>query len=179
MRLADLNALEEEAAVHEFQRCCGSSRWARRMAEARPFASLEEMGAAADTVWWALGRPDWLEAFAAHPQIGASPAGPSDSGGASASAALNAWSAGEQAGVSGATQRTRQRFVEANRNYQARFGYIFIVCATGKTADEMLDLLETRLLNDPDHELRIAAEEQRKITQLRLAKLLGHTADTP
>ena len=136
------------------------------MAQGRPFASVEEIAAAADTAWWALGRPDWLEAFAAHPQIGGS-------------APASAWSAAEQAGVAGAAERTRHRLAEANREYQARFGYIFIVCATGKSADEMLDLLEGRLRNDPDHELRVAAEEQRKITQLRLTKLLGTQTDHP
>ena len=166
MRLADLNALDDDAASQEFRRCCGSSRWATRMTQGRPFASVEEMSAAADTAWWALGRPDWLEAFAAHPQIGAS-------------APVSAWSAAEQAGVAGAAERTRGRLAEANREYQSRFGYIFIVCATGKSADEMLDLLEGRLRNDPDHELRIAAEEQRKITQLRLTKLLGTQTDHP
>jgi 2-oxo-4-hydroxy-4-carboxy-5-ureidoimidazoline decarboxylase len=166
MLLAQLKALDDDAAAQAFRRCCGSSRWAARMAQARPFASPQEMSAAADTAWWALGRSDWLEAFAAHPQIGTS-------------APVSAWSATEQAGVAGAAERTRQRLAEANQDYRARFGYIFIVCATGKSADEMLDLLETRLHNDPDHELRAAAEEQRKITQLRLTKLLGPVTDHP
>jgi 2-oxo-4-hydroxy-4-carboxy-5-ureidoimidazoline decarboxylase len=166
MRLADLNALDADAAADEFRRCCGSSRWAARMVKDRPFASVEEMAAAADTAWWALGRADWLEAFAAHPQIGAS-------------APASAWSAAEQAGVAGAAERVRRRLAEANTEYQGRFGYIFIVCATGKCAAEMLDLLEARLRNDSDHELRVAAEEQRKITQLRLTKLLGIETDHP
>jgi 2-oxo-4-hydroxy-4-carboxy-5-ureidoimidazoline decarboxylase len=166
MNLEELNALDENAAAQEFLRCCGSSRWATRMAQARPFASADEMSAAADTAWWALARPDWLEAFAAHPQIGSS-------------APVSAWSAMEQTGVAGAAERTRLRLAEANRDYQTRFGYIFIVCATGKSADEMLDLLEARLRHDPDHELRIAAEEQRKITQLRLTKLLDTSIDHP
>ena len=166
MRLSEVNAMDERAAALEFRRCCGSFRWATRMAQARPFASAEEMSAAADTAWWTLGRPDWLEAFAAHPQIGTS-------------APVSDWSAAEQSGLAGAADRTRRRLAEANRDYHARFGYIFIVCATGKSADEMLDTLEQRLRNDPDHELRIAAEEQRKITQLRLTKMLGTRTDHP
>jgi OHCU decarboxylase len=166
MRLAELNAMNEAAAAQEFRRCCGSSRWAKRMSQARPFASAEEMSAAADTAWWALGRQDWLEAFAAHPQIGSS-------------APVSAWSAAEQAGMAEAAGRTRDRLAEANRVYQTRFGYIFIVCATGKSAVEMLDLLEARLHHDPDHELRVAAQEQRKITQLRLTKLLATHTNHP
>jgi len=182
MRLADLNALDDDAAVQAFLRCCGSSRWAHRMAEARPFADAEAMAAAADATWWALGQPDWLEAFAAHPQIGSSgssrsgePAGP---GGAGASDG-SAWSDEEQAGVAAAPAQTRRRLADADRDYQARFGYIFIVCATGKTADEMLALLAGRLRHDAVDELRFAAEEQRKITRLRLTKLLEEGPDTP
>jgi OHCU decarboxylase len=170
MTLADLNALDDDAAVGAFLRCCGSSRWARRMAEARPFADADAMAATADATWRALGQPDWLEAFAAHPQIGSNGSGRSDA---------SAWSDEEQAGVAAAAAQTRRRLAEANRDYQARFGYIFIVCATGKTADEMLALLEGRLRHDPVDELRLAAEEQRKITRLRLAKLLEEEPETP
>jgi 2-oxo-4-hydroxy-4-carboxy-5-ureidoimidazoline decarboxylase len=191
MRLADLNALDDDSAVRAFLRCCGSSRWARRMAEARPFADADAMAAAADAMWWALDRPDWLEAFAAHPQIGSGgsgrPGGSSRSGGpygagrsgADGRSAASAWSDEEQAGVAAAADQTRRRLAEANSDYQARFGYIFIVCATGKTADGMLALLEGRLRHDGVDELRIAAEEQRKITRLRLTKLLEEEPDTP
>jgi OHCU decarboxylase len=172
MRLEDLNALDEEAAEREFLRCCGSSRWARKMAVERPFASVDAMVRAADAIWPRLDRLDWLEAFGAHPKIGAGGAG--GAGGPDTAH----WSAEEQAGVSAAADATRLRLADANREYEARFGYIFIVCATGKTAGAMLELLERRLRHDPDAEIRIAAEEQRKITRLRFAKLVDENEDT-
>ncbi len=125
------------------------------MTAARPFDSLEAMATIADVIWAALGREDWLEAFAAHPRIGA--------GGG------DAWSRNEQAGV-GNDDRTS--LFDLNRDYDARFGYRFIICATGRSGDEMRRALERRLGNNPDDELREAAEEQRGITRLRLAKLL-------
>jgi hydroxyisourate hydrolase len=162
MTLAELNGLDDAAAVRELLRCCGSTRWAQEMAGARPFASMDAMTAAADTISAGLDRADWLEAFSAHPQIGSS--GSSGSSGD--------WSAAEQAGAASASSDVLARLSEANREYEARFGYIFIVCATGKSAEEMLRLLEGRLDNDPLIEIRIAANEQRKITRLRIAKLL-------
>ena len=179
MRLDELNALKADAAARAFTRCCGSSRWAQRMAEARPFSSTEAIAARSDAIWKALNRPDWFEAFAAHPEIGAGEAGGSGEAGAPSGAGVSAWSDEEQVGVAGAADQTRRRLAEANRDYRARFGYIFIVCATGKTGDEMLALLEVRLRHDPGDELRIAAEEQRKITQLRLNKLLEQERGTP
>jgi len=158
MRLEDLNALNEEAATREFLRCCGSTQWAREMAASRPFDSAETMAQTGDTIWSSLERVDWLEAFAAHPKIGERSA--------------SSWAAAEQAGTGNASVDVRDRLAASNRDYEARFGYIFIVCATGKSAGEMLALLDERLTNDPDEELHIAAEEQRKITRLRLAKLL-------
>jgi hydroxyisourate hydrolase len=158
MTLQELNALGVDAAVRELLRCCGSTRWAREMAAARPFAGLDALSAAADTIWAGLDRGDWIEAFEAHPKIGATGSGE--------------WSAAEQAGAASASADVLARLAEANREYEARFGYIFIVCATGKTAEEMLQLLEGRLDNDPLIELRVAADEQRKITRLRLARLL-------
>jgi|SRR6185295_12544975 len=171
MRLDDLNALDVDAASREFLRCCGSSRWARKMAAERPFASVDAMAHAADATWSGLDRADWLEAFAAHPKIGQRGGGAGGAGGAGRADTAR-WSAEEQAGVSAAADATRLRLEAANREYEARFGYIFIVCATGKTAGALLERLERRLPNDPDAEIQIAAEEQRKITQLRLAKLL-------
>ena len=163
MRLEELNALDTPAVEQALLRCCGSSRWARLMAAARPFAHAEALNAKADAIWKSLDRADWLEAFATHPKIGETGRG---------------WSAAEQAGMAGAADTLRQRLAEANRAYEARFGYIFIVCATRRSADEMLGLLERRMINPPDAELAVAAEEQRKITRLRLAKLLGAT-DVP
>ena len=184
MRLEDLNALDEDAAARAFLRCCGSSRWARKMAVQRPFASVDAMVHAADAIWSGLDRLDWLEAFAVHPKIGAGGAGGAagvgEAGGAGGAGGADTahWSAEEQAGVSAAADATRLGLAAANREYEARFGYIFIVCATGKTAGAMLELLERRLRHDPDAEIRIAAEEQRTITRLRLAKLVDENEDT-
>ena len=195
MRLEDLNALDADAAARALLRCCGSSRWARRMAASRPFGSMQAFAAAADTCWGALDPADWLEAFAAHPKIGAGGAGRAGgegrSGGAgtagghvgaaassSADGAGASWSGQEQAGVADAADATLLRLADLNRDYQARFGYIFIVCATGKSAAEMLTLLERRVRNAPETEIRIAADEQRKITRLRLMKLVDGKQDT-
>jgi OHCU decarboxylase len=178
MRLADLNALDDEAAVGAFLRCCGSSRWAEQMSGERPFADAAAMAAAADRIDSTLEPADWLEAFAAHPKIGAGRAGEAGRAGTAGRRAGAGWSEQEQAGVTLATDETLTRLADANRMYEARFGYIFIVCATGKTAGEMLALLERRLRHDADDELRIAAEEQRKITRLRLTKLIEQEPDS-
>ena len=135
------------------------------MAERRPFASFDDIAAAADEVWWSLGRADWLEAFAAHPRIGG--AAPVQE-----SRATERWSDAEQSGMREVNDHVRQRLTDGNREYEARFGYIFIVCATGMPAADLLAALERRLPNAANEELRIAAEEQRKITRLRLDKLL-------
>ncbi len=171
MRLADLNALDDGAAAGAFLRCCGSSRWARQMSAARPFADATAMAEAADRIGSALEAADWLEAFAAHPKIGAGRAGRAGGAGGAGragEAGREDWSEQEQAGVALAADETLRRLADANRDYEARFGYIFIVCATGKTAAEMLALLERRLRHDAGDELAIAAEEQRKITRIRL-----------
>ena len=161
MRLAELNALSFDAAVREFLRCCGSTKWARAMTTARPFATIEAVHAAADTMTNSLDPSDWLEAFHSHPRIG------------ERATAGASWSRDEQAGAHGASDAVRDRLAARNREYEARFGYIFIVCATGRTADEMLADLERRLAHNAGDELSVAAAEQRKITRLRLAKLLG------
>jgi 2-oxo-4-hydroxy-4-carboxy-5-ureidoimidazoline decarboxylase len=180
MRLEDLNALDADAAARELLRCCGSSRWAERMAVLRPFAGAEALADAAESVFATLDRADWLAAFAAHPKIGAGgsgrPGGVDGSGSADGPDAD--WSQQEQAGAAVVPDATRLRLGEANRDYEARFGYIFIVCATGKSAAEMLDVLERRMGNDPETEIRIAANEQRKITHLRLMKLVDRKQDT-
>jgi 2-oxo-4-hydroxy-4-carboxy-5-ureidoimidazoline decarboxylase len=159
MQLEDLNALDTPTAERELRRCCGSTQWLREMVAARPFETAEAMTQASDAIWSSLARADWLEAFAAHPRIG--------------DRSASSWAATEQAGAANAADEVRNRLAAKNRDYEARFGYIFIVCATGQTAEAMLAMLEQRLTNGPDEELRIAAEEQRKITQLRLAKLLA------
>lgn len=141
----------------DFLRCCGSSRWADEMARRGPFATMEEMLAAADESWRSLEPADWLEAFAAHPRIGERTPDPQASR--------------EQSRVAAADATVQARLAQGNRDYQARFGYIFIISAQGKSAEEMLDALERRLRNSAGEELNIAAAEQAKITRLRLGRL--------
>ncbi len=154
---AYLDGLSEDAARAVLARCCSARRWVEEMLAARPFASDAELLESAGRIWWALGREDWLEAFAGHPRIGART---TDRG-----------ARREQAGVDGATAATRAALTRGNRAYEERFGHVFLVCATGKTAGEMLGALRDRLANDPTTELRIAAGEQAKITRLRLETL--------
>jgi OHCU decarboxylase len=164
--LARLNALDRAAAEKELLKCCGSNAWARELAARRPFGETQELLTTADDIWRSLGAEDWLEAFAAHPKIGGRKAARQHD------AQAATWSEQEQSGARDAEQSTLDELAEANRVYEEKFGHIFIVCATGKTAGEMLALLRTRLPNDAATELRNAAEEQRKITRLRLEKLL-------
>lgn len=146
--------------------CCGASRWVSGMLAQRPFGSRARVLSTADEVWRSLDSGDWREAFSHHPRIGErkSAAPQSERG--------SAWAAGEQSGVERAHDDVRAQLAAANREYEERFGYIYIVFATGKGAEEMLALARERLRNDPDVELRAAAEEQRKITRLRLDNLL-------
>jgi OHCU decarboxylase len=136
------------------------------MAARRPFAAESELFEAADEVWSALAREDWLEAFLHHPPIGETRAK------AIQSAAASRWSAREQYSVQKAAPEVLEALAVQNRAYVEKFGYVFLICATGKSSEEILNALRQRLPNDPDSELRIAAEEQRKITRLRLEKLL-------
>jgi OHCU decarboxylase len=164
--LERLNALSQEEAESELLTACGSTIWARRMCEERPFHDLEELLAKADAEWWSLEEEDWLEAFSRHPKIGEKKSERAQN------AEAQAWSEQEQAGTYSADYAMRRALVELNQEYAEKFGFIYIVCATGKTADEMLSILKERLRNDPETELRAAAEEQRRITHLRLEKLL-------
>ena len=168
--VAELDELPTARAAELLRSCCGAARWVEGMAARRPFHTLDVALDEADDVWWSLGPDDWLEAFAHHPRIGErAGAEPQDARGA-------AWSAGEQAGVERAATDVQAALAEANRAYERRFGHIYVVCATGKGAEEMLAIARTRLTNDPETELRVAAGEQAKITRLRLQKLL--TDDT-
>ncbi len=165
--LAWLNELPEAEARKVLLDCCGSPEWADRMIKERPFRMLEGLFRAADAVWYSLTPADWLIAFAAHPRIGST-----------VSAAVNTraseWSAGEQAGTAEAAKTVKKQLADANGLYEAKFGFIFIVCATGRSAEEMLEICKARLQNRLGTEMMIAAEEQRKITELRLSKLLEH-----
>ncbi len=138
----------------------------RRMVDERPFGSVNELFERADRIWWALEPQDWLEAFRSHPKIGEHKAEQQ------ISSEAQAWSEQEQAGTRNSARETMEALAELNRKYEEKFGYIFIVCASGKTSDEMLALLRNRLENDPDEEVRNAAAEQAQITQLRIRKLI-------
>jgi len=163
---AILDAASDDDARVMLTRCCGSSRWVDGMLARRPFGSSDALLRAADEVWAGARRDDVLEALTHHPRIGANM---DELRKKFASTAT--WSAGEQAGASAASEATLEALRDGNVRYEARFGHIFVVCATGKTAAEMLALLEARMPNDPHAEIAVAAAEQGKITRLRLEKL--------
>ncbi|HYO92319.1 MAG TPA: 2-oxo-4-hydroxy-4-carboxy-5-ureidoimidazoline decarboxylase, partial [Pyrinomonadaceae bacterium] len=152
----EFNALPRAEAETELMKCCGSSAWARDVAAARPFVDMNELLATADRIWWSLNEADWLEAFSHHPQIGEKKSERPQT------AEASRWSEQEQSGTRDADAQKLAALASANRSYLQKFGYIFIVCATGKSTSEMLSLCEQRLQNEPETELRIAAEEQRR-----------------
>ena len=164
--LEKLNRASREEAEAAFLSCCGSRRWAKTMTEARPFADLSQTLGQAAEIWQNLETDDWLEAFAAHPKIGAKKAAQQTT------AQAAEWSKNEQSGTRSATDSERDELEKLNRLYEEKFGFIFIVCATGKGASEMLEICRQRLDNAADAEIRVAADEQRKITEIRLKKLL-------
>jgi OHCU decarboxylase len=165
--LDQLNSLSKTQATAELLKCCGCSKWATALTETRPFASGDDLAAKAESIWWSLGEADWLEAFRAHPKIGEQKAA------AAQSEQARSWSAQEQSGVADAAAETKAALATRNLEYEQRFGFIFIVCASGKTSAEMLAILTERLQNDAETELRVAAGEQQKITRLRLEKLIN------
>jgi len=158
MTIEDLNWLDEAALSAALWNCCGSSAWVAGMMELFPVGSATGLYAAASLVWRECTEEDWLEAFRAHPKIGERVTGVA---------------AAEQAGTSGAEREVLDALAEGNKRYFEQFGYIFIVCATGKSAEEMLGLLRERLGNGLEEELLIAMGEQEKITKIRLEKLLS------
>jgi 2-oxo-4-hydroxy-4-carboxy-5-ureidoimidazoline decarboxylase len=165
--LASWNAMEGDRAAAAILPCCGSKRWAATMADSRPIAEEVTLLRRADEIWRQLKEADWLEAFATHPRIGERKAP------ATASSQSAAWSAAEQSGAGGDDPAILAALAEGNRRYEERFGRIYIVCAAGKTAHEMLVILNARLAHDDETELRESAEQQRQITALRLAKWLN------
>ncbi len=167
MTIENLNSPGATEAEAELVRCCGSSRWVREMISQRPFKASEQLFRIADTVWWSLSESDWKEAFTHHPKIGDIVSLRKKFAGTAA------WASGEQAGAMGASEETLKLLAEGNRQYEEKFGYIFIVCAMGKSAEEMLEILRSRLPNSPEEEIKIAVGEQAKITRLRLEKLLS------
>ena len=171
MTLHELNTLPHQQLIAELTKCCGSPAWVNKMLPFFPADDLVELLEDAEEQWFKCGEADWKEAFARHPKIGdidslkkkfASTADPIAIG----------WASGEQSGVSTASQKTIEVLAASNKKYEDKFGYIFIVCATGKSAEEMLEILQSRLLNSPEDEIQVAADEQNKITKLRLEKLL-------
>jgi OHCU decarboxylase len=174
-RLEWFNNLPEEAAAGELLAVCHSGRWAKQVAAGRPYPDVAALQEAADRVWTALGPEDWLEAFAAHPRIGEGGSGGPpgwSSGGPGAGGRSAAWSRQEQSGVGGAGQDVQEALARGNAEYEARFGHVFLIAAAGRSADEILAELQARLGNDPATELRVAAGEHRRITRLRIEKLM-------
>jgi OHCU decarboxylase len=155
---AYINGLPADAARTALARCCASQQWVKRMLAGRPYASDPQLYQAAEREWWALDRGDWLEAFAAHPRIG--------------ERSTDAWSSAEQSAVTRAGGDFHLALREENGAYERRFGHLYLACATGRGAAELLADLKVRLGNDPATELRVAAGEQAKITRLRLEKLV-------
>jgi len=164
--LERFNRQPRQRALRALLDCCGSKKWAQEVASNGPFTSEAELYEFADKTWAALPREDWLEAFLHHPPIGGTRAK------AKQSAAASRWSAKEQSAAEKADPEVLQALAAQNQAYADKFGYVFLICATGKSSEEILNALRQRLPNEPAAELRIAAEEQRKITRLRLEKLL-------
>ncbi len=164
--IAAVNAMPADQLSAQLRSCCGAGRWIEGMLAQRPFASIDAMLDAADEIWRGLGDTDWLEAFSHHPRIGETRAAtPQDE-------RAREWSALEQRAMQDAGADVRATLVAANAAYERRFGYICIICAAGRAPEELLAITSARLANSPETELRVAAEEQRKITRLRLQKLL-------
>ena len=167
MQFEELNKLTPSQLKEQLTKCCGSSAWVNKMASQFPLRDEQELFQKADEFWNSLAEQDWLEAFEHHPKIG-------DINSLKEKFANTAnWASGEQASVQQASQQTLEQLAEGNKQYQEKFGYIFIVCATGKSADEMLQILQSRLPNNAAIEIKIAAAEQAKITKIRLDKLLS------
>jgi OHCU decarboxylase len=162
--LAAWNQLPDAEAVPPLLACCGSEAFAKAVVQSRPYADLDELLAAADAVWWSLAESDWLQAFACHPRIGESANHPSRQ--------FSAWSTEEQARARAAADSTLQSIAAKNREYEARHGFIYIVCASGRSAEELLAILDRRLGNPTEVEINEAAEQQRQITHLRIRKWL-------
>jgi 2-oxo-4-hydroxy-4-carboxy-5-ureidoimidazoline decarboxylase len=169
MNLVDLNNQTKEQATHTFMQCCTSSTWVNVMVAARPFIDDASIVEQADLAWQGLAEADYMEAFEGHPKIG-------DVSSLRAKYAnTKELASNEQGLVKEANDDVLEMLSQGNSDYEKKFGFIFIVCATGKSAKEMSDLLQARLPNTKDQELVNAAEEQRKIFQLRITKALGKT----
>jgi 2-oxo-4-hydroxy-4-carboxy-5-ureidoimidazoline decarboxylase len=164
--LARWNALDADTAAREALPCCGSQAWAAALASRRPMADESSLLETSRTIWHALPQEAWQEAFDSHPRIGQAHAQ------RHATAESLRWSADEQRNVLSGDETTPLALADANRRYEEKFGRIFIVCASGKTAAEMLTILEARMKNNPATELHETAEQQCLITELRLHRWL-------
>ena len=162
----NINSLSPEQAFNAFMQCNTSERWCKRMTQSRPFESIESLRESADNYWKKSSEQDLLQAFEGHPEIG-------DVSTLREKYRNTEKLAGhEQSGVNNATENTLELLAKGNHDYKEKFGFIFIICASGKSAEEMLELLLQRLPNTRQEELQNAAEEQRKITQIRITKLV-------
>ena len=166
MTIESLNSLTNSEANEQFELCCGAEIWIHKMNQNRPFQDEDEVYEKAESIWFSLSSEDWLEAFTHHPKIG------NIDSLRKKFQNTKSISENEQSGVDNATESTLNNLAESNQLYEEQFGFIFIVCATGKSADEMLALIKIRLNNNAETEMLNAAKEQNKITQLRLKKLL-------
>ena len=167
LTVADLDAFPAEQAAVELVACCGSSAWVRAMVARRPFGSRDALFRAADEEWARLSSADWLEAFAHHPRIGQQrPV-------ARVGFTAESWSAAEQSRAMNDGDEVRAQLAREQSEYEGRFGHVFLISASGKSGNAILAALRQRMRNDPATELRVAAEEQRKITRLRLEKLFS------
>jgi 2-oxo-4-hydroxy-4-carboxy-5-ureidoimidazoline decarboxylase len=165
--LARWNGLAQDEAARQIRPCCGSGNWAALMASKRPIQDKASLLATSDAIWRSLGESDWLEAFQIHPRIGEIRAEKT------AAARSSAWSEQEQQKAVTADEAIKTALRWGNREYEQKFGRIFIVCATGKSASEILEILRRRLHNDDAAELQQAAEEQRQIMHIRLKKWIA------
>ena len=168
MTIQELNKLPQSELTEALSKCCGATAWGENMAAKFPVADAATLLREATAAWDALNESDWREAFTHHPKIGGDVAALREK-----FASTSAWAEGEQASVKQASQATLEALAAGNTEYERKFGYLFIVCATGKTAEEMLALLQARLPNKPEDEIGIAMGEQDKITRIRLEKLLA------
>jgi len=166
MTLTQLNSLDKVSLQKVLGSCCGAGKWVDEMALIFPVPDQKTLLQEAERIWYQCNGSDWKEAFAQHPKIGDIKTLEQKF------APVDNWAEGEQAGVKQTSAPVLEALAEGNQMYERRFGYIFIVCATGKSAEEMLALLQARLPNEPQAEISIAMEEQNKITQIRLQKLL-------
>lgn len=166
MTIKEFNQFSAEDAKSEIFKCCGCTSWAIKLTDNRPFNTIDDLRITSDTIWSTVSEADLMEAFSHHPKIG-------DKGSLQKKFATKEWASNEQSEVNNASEEIIDELAKGNADYEKKFGYIFIVCATGKSATEMLEMLKNRLPNSPEVEIKIAAREQNKITHLRINKLFS------